>query len=75
MNLCFAMLISGEDEVLISELAGCLGAWAEHAGEASEVGAALAAGPLSSAPPGAWPQRLAAVLTLASTIQHALPRC
>ncbi len=35
----------------------------------------LAAGPLAPAQPGAWPQRLGNALSLASAIQHALPRC
>lgn len=65
---------SGEDEPLITELAGCLGAWAAHA-TPEELAATLAAGPLAPAQPGAWPQRLGNALSLASAIQHALPRC
>lgn len=64
----------GEDELLIAELAGCLGAWAAHAAP-EELASTLASGPLAPAQPGGWPQRLGNALALASTIQHGLPRC
>ena len=40
-----------------------------------ELAAQLEVGPLAAPLPGPWPERLALVLTLASTSQHALPRC
>lgn len=64
---------AGDDEVLIAELAGCLGEWSAHAAPA-DLTATLAAGPLAGVQLASWFERLGWALTLASSIRCSLPR-
>lgn len=65
---------AGEDEALITELAGCLGEWAVHAA-ATDLAATLQQGALSRSPAASPFERQGRALTVAFTIQCGLPRC
>lgn len=66
--------VAGEDEALVTELAGCLGEWAPHAA-AEDLSASLAAGPLSDRRAASAMERQGRALTLAFTVQCGLLRC